>query len=56
MAFDLGSIAARMVLNINDFSQNLDLAQSKAQRMALETSKAFQFGSSLQSEIGRAHV
>lgn len=44
---DFGSIAAKMTLDISNFTSQLNLAQSQAQRLALESSKSFQIGSAL---------
>lgn len=44
---DFGSIAAKMTLDISNFTSQLNLAQSQAQRLAVETSKSFQIGSAL---------
>lgn len=46
---DLGTIAAKMTLDISNFTSQLNLAQSQAQRLAVESSKAFQIGSSMTS-------
>ena len=44
---DFGSIAAKMTLDISNFTSQLNLAQNQAQRLAVETSKSFQIGSAL---------
>lgn len=44
---DFGSIAAKMTLDISNFTNQLNLAQNQAQRLAVETSKSFQIGSAL---------
>lgn len=44
---DFGSIAAKMTLDISNFTSQLNLAQSQAQRLAVETSRSFQIGSAL---------
>ena len=44
---DLGTIAARMTLDISNFTSQLNLAQNQAQRLALESSRTFQFGDAL---------
>lgn len=46
---DLGSIAAKMTLNIANFTSQLDLAESQAVKMSQKTSKAFQVGDALTS-------
>lgn len=46
---NLGTIAAKMTLDISNFTSQLNLAQSQAQRLAVESSKAFQIGSSMTS-------
>ena len=53
MATDLGNIAAKMTLNISDFTNKLNLAKSQAQKVAEQTSKAMNMGSSL-SSVGTA--
>lgn len=53
MATDLGNIAAKMTLNISDFTNKLNLAKSQAQKVAEQTSKAMNMGSSL-SQVGTA--
>lgn len=44
---DFGSIAAKMTLDISNFTSQLNLAQNQAQRLAVESSKSFQIGSAL---------
>lgn len=44
---DFGSIAAKMTLDISNFTSQLNLAQNQAQRLAVETSRSFQIGSAL---------
>ena len=44
---DFGSIAAKMTLDISNFTNQLNLAQNQAQRLAVESSKSFQIGSAL---------
>lgn len=44
---DFGTIAAKMTLDISNFTNQLNLAQNQAQRLALQTSKSFQIGSAL---------
>ena len=44
---DFGSIAAKMTLDISNFTNQLNLAQNQAQRLVVETSKSFQIGSAL---------
>ena len=46
---DFGSIAAKMTLDISNFTSQLNLAQNQAQRLAVESSKSFQIGSALTS-------
>jgi len=43
----MGSIAAKMTLDISNFTSQLNLAQNQAQRLAVESSKSFQIGSAL---------
>ena len=44
---DFGSIAAKMTLDISNFTSQLNLAQNQAQRLAVESSRSFQIGSAL---------
>ena len=44
---DFGTIAAKMTLDISNFTNQLNLAQDQAQRLALQTSKSFQVGTAL---------
>lgn len=44
---DFGSIAAKMTLDISNFTSQLNLAQNQAQRLAVESSKSFQIGSAV---------
>lgn len=49
---DLGSIAAKMTLNIANFTSQLELAESQAVKMAQKTSKAVNIGDSL-TQVGK---
>lgn len=44
---DFGTIAAKMTLDISNFTSQLDLAQSQAQKLAQKSSKAFDIGSTM---------
>lgn len=46
---DFGTIAAKMTLDISNFTSQLDLAQSQAQKLAQKSSKAFDIGSTMTS-------
>lgn len=44
---DFGTIAAKMTLDISNFTSQLDLAQSQAQKLAQNASQAFDIGSTM---------
>lgn len=50
---DLGTIAAKMILDTSNFTSQLNLAQSQAQRAALEMNRSFQVGQAMTS-LGKA--
>lgn len=49
---DLGSIAASMLLNISNFTNQLELAESQAQKFAEKTSKSMDVGSAM-TNVGK---
>ena len=50
---DFGTIASKMTLDISHFSKQLDLAQSRAQKLAVKNSKLFDVGDSM-TKMGKA--
>ena len=50
---DFGTIASKMTLDISHFSKQLDLAQSQAQKLAVNNSKLFDIGDSM-TKMGKS--